>query len=59
MPALAQNGSWTVSEVKGGVTIVDARGERAAVVGAQLAPGTTVRTEMDQPRASIMVGLRS
>jgi len=44
VPALAQSGSWTVSEAKGSVTIIDARGSRAAKVGAQLAEGATVRT---------------
>ena len=44
VPALAQSAGWTVSEAKGAVTIIDARGSRAAKVGAQLAPGDTVRT---------------
>jgi hypothetical protein len=44
-PALAQSGPWTVSEVKGVVTVVDARGQRPATVGTALAAGATIRTD--------------
>lgn len=44
-PALAQSGEWTVTEVKGVVTIVDVRGERPAKAGATLAAGAALRTE--------------
>jgi hypothetical protein len=43
-PALAQGAVWTVSELKGEVTVIDAGGQRPAKVGTQLAPGATVRT---------------
>ncbi|MFM7349827.1 MAG: FecR domain-containing protein [Erythrobacter sp.] len=43
--AIAQNGAWTVSEAKGVVLVVDARGQRAAKAGTELAAGATVRTE--------------
>ena len=43
-PALAQATGWTISETKGTVLVIDARGERAATVGTQLAPGATIRT---------------
>ena len=44
MPALAQNGAWTVSEAKGTVTVIDARGQRSAKAGTELLSGATVRT---------------
>ncbi len=44
-PALAQNVSWTISEAKGSVVVIDGRGERAASVGLAVAPGAIVRTK--------------
>jgi hypothetical protein len=44
MLALAQNGAWTVSEAKGTVTVIDARGQRSAKAGTKLLSGATVRT---------------
>jgi hypothetical protein len=43
-PALAQSNGWTISEAKGSVVVIDARGERAASVGLAVSPGATVRT---------------
>lgn len=44
-PALAQDGSWTISETKGTVLVIDSRGERRAADGTTLAAGATVRTQ--------------
>ncbi len=43
MPTLAQNGAWTVSEAKGTVTVIDARGQRSAKAGTELLSGAMVR----------------
>lgn len=45
MTALAQKGSWTISETKGTVLVFDSSGERAATAGVDLAPGATVRKQ--------------
>ena len=42
--AFAQEASWTISEAKGQVTVIDARGERKGDAGIAVAPGMTVRT---------------
>ena len=44
VPALAQNGAWTVSESKGVVTVIDPAGQRPAKVGTQLVAGAAIRT---------------
>ncbi len=45
VPAFAQGMDWTISEAKGAVVLIDARGERRAEPGAILAPGAIVRTK--------------
>ena len=42
--AFAQEAGWTISEAKGQVTVIDARGERKGDAGIAVAPGMTVRT---------------
>ncbi len=44
-PAFAQGASWTISEAKGTVIIIDDTGERAAKAGSQIASGAVVRTK--------------
>ena len=44
VPALAQSGGWTISEAKGSVIVIDARGERAGTAGTAVVPGAMVRT---------------
>lgn len=43
--AYAQDGPWAVSEAKGVVTVIDAKGQRPAKAGMQLASGATIRTD--------------